>query len=645
MKDGLRTLKLRDPFWQTSLTLLRYKKQLGLAFLGAVISAACFGTGLGMVLPTLQLLLGQKKPLHELVDQFLTNPKNPQMVQDLAVWLTPRLPHDPLYGFLAVMGTIAALTAIGSCGRYLHELLTLTVVARAGLAWRADMFRRLVHARLDHVLVKGSADYISRLTYDCAVLSRGHYAILGKTVAKVFNGVAALGVAVWLDWRLSMIAMVCTPGMAALLRKFGRRIRRASRRLMQQRGGMIAMLNESLGGLRVVKVHHAEGYERRRFGRINRAVYLEEMRMRQARALSGPVVETLALLGVVAVASIAAWYIFRLNVPPERFMTVLIALGASAASLKPVSELNNQLQESAAAAARMIEVMEIPVEPIGRAAGAGKPILKPHRQEIAFEDIGFTYPGQVAPAVQGVSLRVRHGQTVAFVGTNGSGKTTLLSLLPRLLEPTTGRVLIDGVDIATVNLLSLRRQIAVVTQQSVLFQGTIAQNIAYGRLYESKEKIVAAAKAAYAHEFVTALPDGYDTVLGEGGEGLSGGQRQRLCIARAILRNPAVLILDEATSQIDAESEANINQALAQFRHGRTTLVIAHRLSTVVDADLIVVMADGRIVDRGTHAQLLANCDIYQALTHSQLKPASSAVIGKDIASRVERRVINPAQP
>ena len=614
----------RDPFWQSATILLAYKRQLGLALVAAMITAGCFGGGLGMVLPTLHLLLGQKQPLNMLIQEKLGGTDQPLVVQHAAAWLAGHVPTEPFEAFLSVMAVVLVFTVVGSIGRYAHELLTLTVVARAVMAWRDRLFGHLIRARMDHVLVSPSSDSVSRLTVDTAVLGSGYQAILGKAIAKILNGIAALLLALWLDWRLTLIALVGTPIILVLLRKFGKKIRRASQRLLQQRSHMIAMLTEALGGIRVVKVHHAEGYERRRFRRINRGVYREEMRMRQVRALSGPVIETLGLFGVMAVASIAAWYIFRQNVAPERFMTVLIALGAATATLKPLANLNNKLQESGAAARRMLDIMAIDIEPAATRSGTPRPALARHRHNIVFDHVGFTYPRQHQQAIADVSLCVEHEQTLAIVGANGSGKTTLLSLVPRLLEPATGRVLVDDVDIATVSLRSLRQQIAVVTQQTILFEGTIAANIAYGRLHETREKITAAAKAAYAHDFIVSLPQGYDTPLGEGGEGLSGGQRQRLCIARAILRGPAILILDEATSQIDADSEAKINQALSRFRHGRTTLIIAHRLSTVINADQIAVMADGRVLDHGTHTQLLARCPAYRTITQSQLQPATS---------------------
>jgi ABC-type multidrug transport system fused ATPase/permease subunit len=263
-------------------------------------------------------------------------------------------------------------------------------------------------------------------------------------------------------------------------------------------------------------------------------------------------------------------------------------------------------------------VLQAPVEPNMRRE-PDRPVLSRHRSELVFDHVSFAYPEADRSAVQDVSLSIDFGQSIAIVGTNGSGKSTLLNLVPRLAEPTAGRVLIDGVDIADVSLRSLRKQIAMVTQQTVLFEGSIADNIAYGRRHTPRTDIEAAAKAASADGFIQALPRGYDTSLGEAGSGLSGGQKQRICIARAILRDPAILILDEATSQIDAESEAKISEAIEHLREGRTTLIIAHRLSTVVDCDRIIVMDDGHVIDQGKHQELLKRCDVYQTLVRTQL--------------------------
>jgi ATP-binding cassette, subfamily B, bacterial MsbA len=650
---------MRNPFWQSAKILLGFKRPLLIALVGALVSAGCFGAGIGMLVPTIQLLLNKDEPGHELdpaikrledpnappeyhkaadwlrqnhpeydsrppltqlVDRKLGAEKNPQIVRDVGKAIEAHLPTDPLGSFAVVMGFIAVLTLIGSVGRYIHELLVVTVVFRAGQVWRTRVFERLILAPMDLSVKQGYADNVSRLISDTTQMTNGYQAILGKTVAELLKGAAALTVALLINPWLTMLALTTAPLIAVLLRKFAKRVRRASNLAMKQRGRMLAMLNESLGSLAVVKSHNAEGFERRRFHRVNRDMVRQQMRARQAKALASPVVESLALLAVMGVATAAAVLIYRHGYQPTEFMVVLVALGAAGASVRPLSTLNNDLAEAGAAATRVLGVLDLPIEPLHIDTRTEQPTLRRHEREVWFDRVSYSYPGAASPALKSVSLRVPHGQTVAIVGGNGAGKTTLLSTLPRLLRPSDGRVLIDGVDIAPVDLRSLRSQIAVVSQQSTLFEGTIAQNIAYGRRHESMDRITAAARAAFADEFVRALPLGYETMLGESGSGLSGGQKQRLCIARAILRDPTILILDEATSQIDADSEAKITQALAELRLGRTTFIIAHRLSTVVDSDLIVVMGDGGIIDQGTHDELLSRCETYISLTRNQLR-------------------------
>ena len=304
----------------------------------------------------------------------------------------------------------------------------------------------------------------------------------------------------------------------------------------------------------------------------------------------------------------------------------MAALALAGAAFRPLANLNNDLQASAAAANRLDELLHVDVESAARSGQQRRLRRLPrHGQSVVFDNVTFSYPGAERPAIADIVLTVEQGRTCAVVGGNGSGKTTLVGLLPRLYEPEHGRVLIDDVDIAECSLRSVRRQIAVVTQETILFDGTIADNLTYGSRHASHERMMEAARRAHADEFIDELPDGYDTQIGEWGQRLSGGQRQRIAIARAILRDPAILILDEATSQIDADSEAKISAALAEFMTGRTTFVIAHRLSTVVNADLIVVLDAGRIVATGKHDDLLAGCQTYQLLCRTQLQNASAA--------------------
>lgn len=609
-------------FWQSSRVLLKFRREIAVGLVGAGISAACFGAGLGMLLPVLKLLLGDKQSLYDVVERFMLDPARPQFVHNIGNQLLTWIPHDHFEGFLIIMAVIGTLSIIGSFGRYLHELETVTITLRAAQYWRSRMFRRLIHAPMEFVIKRSTSDHISRMIFDAEQLRSGYSAIAGKTIAELLKGAAAIIVAIAVDWQLTLLAAVVGPIIFVLLRKFGKAIRRASKRALKTRGRMIASLKESLGGISVVKVHNAEGYERRRFSVQNRSLLSEQMFVRKIQAMSSPVIDALALVSVIVVASIAAYAIFRMGKEPERFIMVVGALAMAGLSLKPLSKLNEQISQAAAAAGRILDVINMEIEPSPEDSRK-LPALPRHSQSIEMRDIRFFYPDSERAAVDGVSISAKHGQTVAIVGGNGSGKSTLLSMLPRLFQPAEGLVLVDGQNIANVRLRSLRAQCGVVTQQTVLFQGSIADNIAYGRRHVTREAVIEAAKRAHADEFITALPHGYDTLLGEDGVGLSGGQKQRLSIARAILRNPAILILDEATSQIDADSEAKINDALRDLRHGRTTFVIAHRLSTVIDADQIIVMDQGKVVGRGTHTELLDSCPTYAMLARTQLQSAS----------------------
>jgi subfamily B ATP-binding cassette protein MsbA len=297
---------------------------------------------------------------------------------------------------------------------------------------------------------------------------------------------------------------------------------------------------------------------------------------------------------------------------------MLILLGAAAESARKTSDVWNKIQEANAAAERVYSVMDSPVE--YEKPGAAE--LQPLKSNIEFRDIVFTYPGSHKPALNGVNLTIEAGHNIALVGPNGSGKTTLANLLPRFYDPDSGRVIIDGNDICDVTLASLRRQIGMVTQNVVTFNDTIAANIAYGKPEADREEIINAAKRSFAHEFIAPLPKGYDTIIGEESTGLSGGQMQRIIIARAILKNPAILIFDEATSQVDAESEAKIHKAIEEIMQERTSIIIAHRFSTVITADVIVVMDDGQIVAHGQHDELIRTCKLYQSLYETQLVQA-----------------------
>ena len=313
-------------------------------------------------------------------------------------------------------------------------------------------------------------------------------------------------------------------------------------------------------------------------------------------------------------AALAGYWVFHDQMKADNFLALMACLAAMFDPVRKLAKVVTRFQRSEAAAARVFELHDRQQEKTVPAA----PMLPLHSKSIEFRNVSFRYPSASDDALKNVNLTIRAGQNIAIVGPNGSGKTTLVSLLPRLIEPTAGTVLIDGHDISGYSLRSLRRQIGLVTQETVLFHATIAENVSYGLRRPKREDVLAAAQKAFVDEFVRELPEGYDTMVGEHGATLSGGQRQRITIARAILRDPAILIFDEAMSQIDADSERRIHQAMTEFTKGRTTLLIAHRFATVLSADVIAVLAAGKIIDTGTHDELLQRCELYHHLYKTQ---------------------------
>lgn len=626
-----------DRFWHFARGMLRHRRMLILAGVFAALSAGGLGAGLAGVLPILKNILGEpeeRRGLPELANEL--NSRIWGIIPD--DWIAG-LPEGPFNAVLGVILALGVLTIFGAAANFLHAYLSLTVVSRTIADIRRDAFRRAVHLPLRSVLAAGPTDTVSRIVFDTSTLASGFAAVLSKAVAQVTKGAAALAVAFVVEPRLAVVAIGVGAVLGVVIRKLGKRIRRASKAALGQQAKLYQTASEALGGLRVVKAYAAERSETGRFHRINKEVVKQELRARRARALASPLVETLALFVMGGLSLVAIKAILDGALDPSEFFVVLGSLAIAAGSLKPLTGVLTDIQSSRGAADRLAELLEAPLEP---GHGHKLPKLPRHSKSIGFEKVTFSYPGATDAALRDISLEIPFGQVVAFVGPNGCGKTTLLSLVPRLFDPDageegrpTGRVLIDGRDVREYAVRSLRRQIGVVTQDTVLFQGTIRTNIAYaadGTVTE--EQIKEAARRARAEEFILAKPGGYDEPIGEGGSGLSGGQRQRLAIARAILRDPAILILDEATSMIDSDSEAKIAEAIAEFvsggraekngtvgptRAGRTCLIVAHRLSTVVNADRIVVMDGGRIADQGRHDELLKRCELYRQLARNQL--------------------------
>ena len=608
-----------DSFWRFAKELVHDRGLVACALLLALLASVGLGAGIASVAPVLNTMLAGPdgaKGLQEMVTEanvallaWPLEPQVPQAVIDI-------LPTRPWRSVVVIMVGIGLLTMLSALATFGHQFLSLTAVYRASQRIRDRAFEHVVRLPLRTVVTGDSSDISRRVVDETERLAEGFAAILSKGATQVGKGLAALTVAIIFEPLVTVVSLVTAPVLFLVIRALGQRVRRARKRAFAGQAELLGRAGNVLRGLRVVKVQTAEGDEVRRFRETNTRVIREMLKARTARALSSPVSEVVAISAVGVLAAVAVKAVLDNELDPKDFMLALMSLGIAAASLRPLTGIINEIQAAAAASERVEEIMNLEPEPGARQR---LPDLPRHQSSVGIEAITFTYPGADRPALRDVSIEAVHGERVAFVGPNGSGKTTLLSLVPRLFDPDSGRVLVDGLDITEHATESLRKQIGVVTQETVIFPGTIRSNIAYGAEDATEDRIVDAARRAHAMPFIEQLSEGLDTPVGEQGLTLSGGQRQRIAIARAILRDPAILIMDEATSMIDADSEAHITDAINEFSRGRTTLVVAHRLSTVVNSDRIAVLDAGRLIDQGTHGELLDRCDVYRTLARTQL--------------------------
>jgi subfamily B ATP-binding cassette protein MsbA len=474
---------------------------------------------------------------------------------------------------------------------------------------REKIYNHLQSLSLSFFTRNPTGTLMSRITNDVSMVQGAVTDAVTGLLKDFFTIIGLVAVVFYRDWRLAIVALVVFPVAVYPIVKFGRKLRSYSVRSQTAMGDISTILLETISGNRIVKAFNMEDYERKRFARENRRLFGISLKSARVRAISHPLMEFLGGLGIAFIVFYGGYNVIKGVATPGTFFSFLAALLMLYEPVKRLSGVNNAVQQGLAAASRIFEVLdtvpEIRNKPMAK-------LLSFVSKGIDYENVSFKYEEDWV--LKNINLHIKTGEVVAFVGSSGGGKTTLVNLLPRFYDVSSGKVLIDGWDIRDVTVESLRGMIGIVTQQTILFNDTVRNNIAYGKINEPFEEIVKAAKAAYAHGFIQNLPNGYDTVIGEQGVKLSGGERQRISIARALLKNAPILILDEATSSLDSESEIEVQKALEFLMQSRTTLVIAHRLSTIRKADRIVVISDGVVVEEGTHEELLEREGEYKKL-------------------------------
>ncbi|OPY91556.1 MAG: Lipid A export ATP-binding/permease protein MsbA [Syntrophus sp. PtaU1.Bin208] len=512
------------------------------------------------------------------------------------------------------LGIILIYMVKGACS-YFQTILMNYIGQRIVADLRNRLYEQIQKQSLSFFAKYHTGELMSRITNDVNSVQNTVSEAVTSLLKDSFTLISLLFVIFYRDWQLALIAMVVFPLTVYPIAKFGQKMRSIATRTQVTMAGLTTLLQETISGSRIVKAFCMEDYENQRFDRENEKLMHLALKSVSVSAVSSPFMEFLGGIGIAAIIFYGGFQVIHGTSTPGTFFSFLTALIMLYEPIKRLTNVNNTIQRGIAGAQRVYQILDLAPDIIDRDTAVELPRIS---DKIEIREVSFAYDD--TPVLRNISLTIRAGEVVAFVGMSGGGKTTLVNLIPRFYEVSAGGILIDGQDVRDVTLLSLRRQIGIVTQQTILFNDTVRNNISYGSRDCSEEQIIEAARAANAHEFISRLPEGYDTVIGEQGTRLSGGERQRISIARALLKNAPILILDEATSSLDTEAEMEVQEALERLMKGRTTLVIAHRLSTIRHADRIVVLVKGEIVEEGSHDALLAKQGEYYKLHQLQFK-------------------------
>lgn len=561
--------------------LLAYAKPYWIGFLCAAISMA--------------LMAATETALPALIKTFFDRGLAVAQNSEFKVWWTPA----------AILGIFLVRGLAGFAGTYAMSWIANCVLRDL----RQAMFNKLLTLPASKFDARSSGQLISRVIAEVNGVTSAATSVVSTLVRDSLILLGLLGWLFWLNWKLTLIVLVLLPFLAGLTFVFSKRMRRVSREALKATAEMTRSVEESIFGNRVIKVFQGNDFESARFRRVNAEFRGQSMRLAIAQALQTPMSQMIAAVGVAVVLTIALLQSRAGEATVGDFISFVAAMLMMFGPLRHLADVNAQLQRGLAAAEAVFELIDEKSE-----QDVGTRVIERVRGEIEFQGVSFSYLGSDRPVLKQISLRIQPGETIALVGPSGGGKTSLVNLLPRLYEPTSGRVLLDGISVSEFTLASLRSQVALVSQDVVLFNDSIRNNIAYGAVNASDQQVLAAVAAADLAAFVDSCPDGINTVIGDRGVRLSGGQRQRIAIARAVLKNAPILILDEATSALDMHAEASVKVAIDQLCQGRTTVVVAHRLSTIVDASRIIVIKGGEIVEQGSHRELLQLGGVYAGL-------------------------------